>query len=241
MTDGGSRFPFLVSGREGDGMSAVIMGFPVWRWRLAGERGAGAYDGLFGGMIQYLAEGRKAPAIDVQTDRTVYRTGEAPRIRIFPSTDRASRGLRGEIARAGDDGPPVETFIPEPDPERRGAWTAGTGALPPGDYTVRVSAGDGESVGTAAGGESSFTVEPLSVEMLRTAGDADLLSRLAAESGGRAVDPSDPASIASMLDLAEDSVVSTTAMKIRGSLWLFLAIIIAFGTEWLLRKIFGLV
>jgi hypothetical protein len=220
-------------------MSAVLLGFPVWRWRLAGEEGADAYDGLVGGLIQFLAEGRKAPAIDVQTDRTAYRTGETPRITVYPSTVRAGEGIRGEIVEPGSDDMPVETFMPAPDPDRPGVFTADLGNLPPGEYTVRVKAGPGGA--DTAEGSATFVVEPLSVEMLRTSSDADLLGRIAAASGGRVVRPEDAGKLAGMIELEADTVVSKSVRKIRGKAWFFTAIVLAFAAEWLFRKYLGLV
>ena len=239
LTGNGSERPFLVVEQKERGISAVLLGFPVWRWKLAGEKGADAYDGLFGGLIQYLAEGRKAPAIDVQTDRTAYRTGETPRITVFPSTQRAGENIRGEVVATGGDGVPVETFVPEPDPEIPGAWSAALGNLPPGDYTIRVKAGGSDPA--AAEGSASFAIEPLSVEMLRTSGDAGLLGRITAASGGMIVRLEEVEKLAGMIDLEEDTLVSTSVRKIRGKVWFFAAIILVFAAEWLLRKIFGLV
>ncbi len=239
LTGNGQEMPFLVVEQKEKGISAVLLGFPVWRWRLAGEEGADAYDGLLGGLVQYLAEGRKAPTLDVQTDRTAYRTGEMPRITVFPSTGRAGEGIRGEIVAAGSDGVPVETFIPVPDPARPGVYVAVLGNLPPGDYTVRVKAGPGD--GSTAEGSTTFAVEPLSVEMLRTSGDAGLLGRIAAASGGKVVRPDDAAELAGMIDLETDTVVSTSVRKIRGKAWFFAVIVLVFAAEWLLRKILGLV
>ncbi len=239
LTGSDEEMPFLVVEQKEKGISAVMLGFPVWRWRLAGEDGAEAWDGLFGGLIQYLAEGHAAPDLDVQTDRTAYRTGERLRITVYPSTGRAGENIRGEIFASGTDGVPVETFIPEPDPDIPGAWFAETGTLPPGDYSIRVRSGEGAA--PMAEGSTSFAVEPLSVEMLRTSADTHLLGRLASAAGGRLVDPGEVENIAGMIDLKDDTVVSTSVRKIRGKVWFFVLIILVFAAEWLLRKILGLV
>lgn len=239
LAGNGTERPFLVVEPGERGISAVLLGFPVWRWRLAGEEGAAAYDGLLGGLIQFLAEGRKAPALDVQTDRTAYRRGETLRITIFPSTGRAGEGIRGEILAAGSGTIPVATFIPSPDPDRPDVYGASLGHLPPGEYTVRVKAGQGDEV--TAEGTASFAVEPLSVEMLRTSGDDGLLGRIAAASGGKVVRPEDAGKLAGMIDLRSDTVVSKSVRKIRGKAWFFAAILLVFAAEWLLRKFFGLV
>ena len=239
LTGNGPERPFLVVEQKGRGISAVLLGFPVWRWRLAGEEGADAYDGLFGGLIQYLAEGRKAPVLDVQTDRTAYRVGETPRVTVFPSTGRAGEGIRGEIVAAGSDGVPVETFIPAPDPDMPGVFGAVLGNLPPGDYTVRVKSGPGD--GATAEGSTTFEVEHLSVEMLRTSSDAALLEKIATASGGKVVRPEDAEELAGMIDLEYDTVVSTSVRKIRGKVWFFAVIVLVFAAEWLFRKLLGLV
>jgi hypothetical protein len=67
------------------------------------------------------------------------------------------------------------------------------------------------------------------------------MARLAAVSGGKVIDPSDPGSVAGLLDRSGDTSVTTSIRKIRGKLWLFLAIVLVFSAEWLLRKLFGLV
>ena len=149
--------------------------------------------------------------------RTGPPTGQVkrPRVTIFPSTERAGENVRGEVVESGSDGVPVETFIPEPDPDVPGAWVGDlSDPCPPGDYTGQGHGGREEP--SPAEGTASFAVEPLSVEMLRTSGDAALLGRLAAASGGGLVGPEEVENLAGMIDLEDDTVVSTSVRKIRG-------------------------
>jgi len=147
--------------------------------------------------------------------------------------------MHGEVIAEGSEGVPVETFIPVPDPYVPGTWMAVLGNLPAGDYSVRVRAGaDGA---TTAEGRASFTVEALSVEMLRTAADTGMLGRLASSSGGLILRAGDAGKIAGMIDLKEDTVVTTSVRDIRGKVWLFALILLVFASEWLLRKFLGLV
>ena len=147
--------------------------------------------------------------------------------------------MRGEVIATGSDGVPLETFIPAPDPDLPGAWTAVLGALPAGDYSVRIMSG--RSGGVTAEGRASFAVEALSVEMLRTAADTRMLERLASGSGGRVVRAGDADKIAGMIDPREERAVTTSVRKIRGKFLLFALIVIVFASEWLLRKFLGLV
>ncbi len=237
LAGGGKEKPFLVVERKGEGISAVLLGFPVWRWRLAGREGEAAWEGLFGGLIQYLAEGRRTPPLDLQTDRTVYRMGERVKVTLYPSGPLSGMELRGKVASAGT-GEVVETFLPEPDPYIPGGWRAVLGALEPGDYTVTVRAGGGE---VAAEGRGSFTVEPVSVEMLRTSADRELLAGMASATGGRLLGAGDTGRLAGMIDLERTGSVSTSVRKVRSEAWFFAVMVLVFAAEWLLRKMLGLV
>ena len=173
----------------------------------------------------------------MQTDRTSYRTGERIRISVFPSTGRTVDVLRGEIYADGDSGAPVKTFIPAPGGGGREALEAVTGDLPPGDYSIRVRSG----TGGGAEGSASFTVEELSVELLRTSGDAELLGRIAASTGGRLLRPEEAGGLAASAGLESDTLVTASSRKLRGSIWLLAVIVAVFAAEWLIRKRLGLV
>jgi hypothetical protein len=109
--------------------------------------------------------------------------------------------------------------------------------LRPGDYEIRVRSGGGAE----AEGSASFSVEDLSVEMLRTSGDIELLGSIASSSGGALLEPRDAGGLAGMIDLKPDTMVTSSVIKLRGTLWLFAAIIAVFAAEWLTRKMLGLV
>jgi hypothetical protein len=237
MSRAGVERPLLVSEPKNGGMSAVLLGFPLWRWRLAGGEGERAYDRLLGGLIQYLAEERNAPPIDIQPDRTVYRAGERPRITIYASAAPVSAAVRGEVYSVDDMETPIETFMATPDRNSPGVYRTDLGYLPPGEYILSV----GEGSPSPASGKGSIVVESSSVEMLRTSCDLGFLRREAAATGGAVLRPGELTRLSGLIDLEPDLAVSTTIRNIRGRLWLLVLIVSVFAIEWLLRKFWGLV
>ncbi|MCX5752520.1 MAG: VWA domain-containing protein, partial [Candidatus Krumholzibacteria bacterium] len=176
LEDRGGRTPLLVLGRCGEGLSGAILGFPLWRWKLAGEEGRRIYESFFGGLVQSMAEGAGAPALAIDPDRTVYRAGDPVKLVAYIGSRRPPEGIRGEI-RKKEEGRdvPVGTVAFEPDPKRRGYYRAALDPLPPGDYAVVAS--EATSSGSGITAAASFSVESVSVELLDPSRDAALLAR----------------------------------------------------------------
>ena len=239
LESGSSVGAFLAIDRRGDGLTAAVLGFPLWRWKLAGPEGARVYESFLGGLVLYLAEGAKSPPLAIDADRTVYRSGD--RVRLTASTgDRDAPGtLRGELRRAGDPTPDVAaTFLFEPDPRRRGVYRASLEGLAPGSYSAVAVEAPGAGV---ASSPVAFTVEPASVEFLDVSRDGSLLARIAAESGGAYVERGALDSIVAAFDLSGRSVERRSARELRGSMLALFGLVGLLGAEWIARKGWGLV
>ena len=234
---GKETFPFVVVGRAGKGLSGIVLGFPVWRWRLAGIDGEKAYDSFFGGLIQYLAEGARAPGLEIDSDRTVYRVGDRIGLSVYVGGNRLPEGIRGEVRRGGAAGGAVAAFPFEPDPRRRGYFKAELDPLPAGDYTIAAN----ESGPGGLSGGAAITVLPTSVELLEPVRDGALLARIAEATGGTYVEGPALAGIVPRLRLADETIEHTDVREIRQSLFALAAIVALFALEWILRKAWGLV
>jgi hypothetical protein len=239
LESGGAAGAFLAIDRRGDGLTAAVLGFPLWRWKLAGGEGARVYEAFLGGLVQYLAEGAKSPALALDADRTVYRSGD--RVRLTASTgDREASGtIRGELGRAGDASGAARTFLFEPDIRRRGVHRAVLDALPPGSYTV--VAFEAPPGADAASSPAAFSVEPLSVELLDISRDGAFLARIAGETGGAYVERAALDSIVAACDLSGRSVEHRRTRELRGSMLAFFGLVAFLGAEWIARKAWGLV
>jgi len=234
------RIPFLALRRHGDGISAAILGFPVWRWQLAGEEGRKTYESFFGGLVQSLAAGAFAPGLVVDSDRAVYRAGERIKLTAYAGGGRPPDGIRGEIRRRGEGGEvPVSAALFEPDARRSGYYRAALGPFSPGDYTAVVS--DPAGAGSGTTGKTSFSVEGISAELLDPSRDAAALSRIARETGGAYVEGTELEALERRLTLREQRIERGSVRDLRGSASMLLGIIMFLGIEWMLRKAWGLV
>jgi len=238
MHNGEKSYPFLVIQRYGEGLSAFVMGFPIWRWKLA--RGAvDVYDAFFGALIQYLAEGADVPRLEIEADRTVYRAGERVGLTVY-GEHRYLEGVRGEIYRVGENGDfLVGTFLFEPDVRGKGYSRAYLDPIPPGEYRIRVS--EAKSTGEVLRGEVPISILPVSVEFLKTSRDAAMLRYIATISGGRMLESSELASLPSHVSLEEAGQERREVKGLRASPILFIGIVLLLGLEWILRKAWGLV
>lgn len=240
MGNGDNNRPFFAFTRHGDGITAVVMGFPLWRWKLAADPGRGMYDAFFGGIIQYLAEGIDASPLELESDRTVYRAGDRISLTVHTQGSRHVDNIRGEVIQdGGEDESLLRTFLFEPDTGRESVLRAVLDPLPPGDY--RIIARELQDSGAGSASEVEFSVLPISVEFLRTASDISFLRELAVESGGEALSSTELAAIPEMMNLQEDEVITREVRALREGPALFICILLFFAVEWILRKSWGLV
>ena len=240
LDDGGKRLPFLAIGRQGEGLTSVILGFPLWRWQLAGEEGQRVYESFFGGLVQYLAEGAKSPGLALDANRTVYRTGDRIALVACIGERRLPEGVRGEIRKKGSGGDvPVSTTVFEPDPRRKGCYRAELEPLSPGEYLVTAS--EVMKAGGGLTGATSFSVVPISVEFLKASRDAALLAQIAQATGGTYLEGSQLPGLASRLRFKEQHIERRDVRELRGNIVLFIGIVGFLAAEWILRKAWGLV
>ncbi len=240
LDDGGETLPFCAIQRLDRGVTAVVFAFPLWRWRLAGEYGYDLYNALTGGLIQYMTEGIDAQPLTVMADRTVYRSGDRIGLTVFTRESRVRDGVRGEVVRADDsEGTLMRVFLFEPDARKEGRLRAVLDPLPPGEY--RITASELQEEGTGFSGETRITVQPVSVEFLKTSRNNDMLRYLADASSGGMVEPADLAALVNRMDLSPDRIERRDVRFLRQSVWFFTAVVLVFAAEWMLRKVWGLV
>lgn len=240
MCDRSGCYPFLALQRSGGGVTAVLLGFPLWRWMLTGGEDVSAYETLFGALIPYLAEGSREPSLTVEMSRTVYRTGEPVAVTAYTQGACTAMDLRGEV-RSTDGGEEglVSTFMFEPDLQGRGYARSEIGPLEPGSYSVTVT--ETRPSGADVTGTAEFGVQLVSTEFLKTSRDVAFLRYLAGLSGGRTFELEDAAVLPGELDFQEIVRERKETMEFRSSPLLLLATILFLSVEWLLRKFWGLV
>jgi hypothetical protein len=239
-TDGESRAPLLAVGRHGEGHTAVVNAFPLWRWGLAeGEPTRVAARGFVSALVRTLVQPRDIEPVQVTTSKPVYESGESVDLRAHV-LDAALEPLAGAQVqlevRGTADGAAAGTAVFEP--------------VGPGEYATSVpglGAGDYEAVVTARAGDrdvgrarTRFTVDAYSVEFADARQDVEFLRELSARSGGRYTTPDAIAALVRELPVAARDIVLRSEIEVWNTTPLFVLFVVVLAAEWLLRKRFGL-
>ncbi len=237
--DDGGGGPFLAVQRYQEGISAVVLGFPIWRWKLTGGVG-GAYDSFLGGLIQYLSGGTEFRGLELNSDRIVYRSGDPVTLYAYLKEAGRAEAVRGEIRRIEGQAERLDGSFPfDPVARQPGSFKAKLGSLEPGDY--RITARELRSTGPGSSADLSISVQPVSVEFMSTACDFDFVRRIAGSSGGAAVRPHRISSLVRRMELSEDVVLERKVDPLCDVPWLFVLFLVCFSAEWALRKAWGLI
>ncbi|MBN2072192.1 MAG: VWA domain-containing protein [Candidatus Krumholzibacteriota bacterium] len=240
LDDGSENIPMIAMHRFGDGVAAVILGFPIWRWKLSGEEGSRAYDSFFIGVTDYLVEGIDLPVISLDSERGVYLSGERVEMTVLARKGTLPEGIKGEIYNVDSERESmVRTFNFIQADRSEKIYRALLDPLSPGKYRI-VASGQGQS-GEKLSAAASIAVRQRSVEFLRRSGDYLFLSQIAAGSGGRSVDRGEIDQLGLLIDTKKEAVSRENTTSLRSLYHFFLIIVTLLAVEWSLRKFWGLV
>ncbi len=242
-TDDPQRHPILVAGQSGEGRVLAFAGDSTWHWQMGGF--GEAHRRFWRQIVLWLAKK------DEQT------TG---RVWIRLAGRRVTRGGRVEFQVGADSaqGEPVETAqfdmtvkTPDGRSERINATKTGSDwnatfrqTMKPGDYQIQVTAKNGaEVLGTA---EARFLVPHQDLELDRPAAEPSLMAQLAETTkaaGGAALAPEElPDLLKRLADKPPEVKQEVIAKVTYWDTWPFFLVFVGLvGTEWFLRKRWGLV
>ncbi len=241
--DDPEKHPLLVAGQSGDGRVLAFAGDSTWRWPMGGF--GEAHRRFWRQAVLWLAKK------DEQTEGRVW-------IRL--AGRRVMRGTRVDFGIGAEDaqGAPIEAAqfevaVKTPDggaeqvrPVRNEDEWAATfrETAKPGDYRITITAKDGANVlGTA---EARFLVPDQDLELDRPAAEPSLMTQLAEmtkSAGGAALAPEElPDLLKRLADKPPELKEEVVAKITYWDTWpFFLTFVGLLGTEWFLRKRWGLV
>jgi uncharacterized membrane protein len=236
---GGSPRALVAVQRYGDGRSMIFAGEAAWRWRMMLPASDRSYDTFWRQAVRWLASAASDPvsvsapagasAGDVLPLQVAVRNQAFEPLRDASVDVRvtAPDGSLQQVRAAKDSGPGSE-----------GRYTAHFRADAPGVYRIVAAARRGtQAAGT---GSTALLVGGADVEMTDPRLNERLLQRLAAASRGQMVNIRQTGPLVDALRAA----VPAAAMSVRHDLWhngwSFVAIVLLLGTEWVLRRRFGL-
>lgn len=238
------RHPLLIAGQSGNGRVLAFAGDSTWRWQMSGF--GDAHRRFWRQAVLWLAKK------DEQTDGRVWirlagrRVMRGTRLDFAIGADDAHgmplEGAQFDVAVQGPGENAAQTVRPIKGEKEWGATFRDT--VKPGDYMITVTAREGANVvGTA---QARFLVPAHDLELDRPAAEPSLMAQLASAtkaSGGAALAPEElPGLLKRLADQPPEMKQEVTAKITYWDTWPFFLIFVGLlGTEWFLRKRWGLV
>jgi uncharacterized membrane protein len=262
LTGGGRSMPMLITEPYGRGRSAVLATSGTWRWQMGLPLGDPSFELFWQQLLRWLvtdSHGHVQAAVDapeLQDDGHVALSAEVRDQDYQPVADAVV-----EAHILGPDG--LSARVPlSPVTGTPGSYQADWNAPGPGDYLTELTAQPppvGAVVGTAVGTAGRTAVgaahapQPLGRDVLsfrRVDGEAEnfhtpqnreLLTRIAQLTGGRYWRPAELASLADQISYSPAGITTHGTRELWDMPALLLLILGLVGTEWLLRRRWGII
>ncbi len=234
--------PLLIAHSHGAGRVMAFAGDSTWRWWMRGHQ---AEHGRFWRqVILWLA--RKDESLQgnvwVKLDQRRIRPGQLVEFGVGVQSPNGETITDAEATAqiVLPDGTTKQTRLANSSGQIAGSFRD---TQPPGDYTIKVDVSqNGRVLGSA---RARFHVFAQDIELDNASSDATALDSLAAMTGGRSLAPEELPQLLDELARESENMVETTEPDTK-SLWdycwpFFLILVTLLGTEWYLRKRWGLV
>jgi uncharacterized membrane protein len=239
MTAGGRSMPFLVTENYGHGRTAVLATSGTWRWQMNIPVGDPAYTLFWQQLLRWLvtgAPGHVAASLPKQELLDEGRVALSADVRGDDFQPVADARVEAHIIGPGGVSASVDMM---PAPDAPGTFQAEWTAAQAGSYLTEVIARRGER----QIGRDVLTFQRMDgvAESFHTEQNRELLSRLAAQTGGRYWRPQDLADLPDEIAFSEAGVTRRETRELWNMPVVFLVIILLRFSEWLLRRKWGIV
>ena len=232
----GSR-PLVAVQRYGLGRAMVFTGEASWRWRMQMPSEDRTYELFWRQVARWLSTGAPEP-VSVTTPIGVEpRTADALHLDVrdsafAPVTD-AQVTMR--VTLPGGDVQDLRPALADP---RAGRYSAEQRFEQPGIYRIAAEARRGAA--TLGSADRWLLVGGADREMTDPRLNEDVLRRLAGASGGEYLTRDTISRLPSLLDSAAPEPQAPRLQELWQTPWIFAAIILLLGAEWVLRRRWGL-
>lgn len=241
--------PLIVSRRLGRSRSMAILGYGIYRWELLGqglraERGESGGDllqNLLSNSLRWLATREEQKQVRIVTGKQLYDLGESVRFlgQVYDESYNPINDADVSVEVQGAGHKYALTLAPA----GGGRYEGTLSGLPAGDYSFNGrAAASGRLVGTDIG---RFAVGEIGLEFLQPSMNAELLRTLAARTGGRFYTARTAGSLIEDIrkrpGFTPRSIESHDDIPLWSYPWVLAAALIAFATEWVIRKRSGMV
>jgi uncharacterized membrane protein len=230
--------PAIAAQRFGKGRTAAVMIGDVWQWSLQRQSPENTDPAVFWRQLVRWLVAEVPKRVEVQVEQGA--TGQATQILVMANNSefQPDDDATAELAVRIPSGNTVQ-LTTEPSKSRSGAFVAEFWPQEPGGYHVaaKVVSGDGQTLPTT---DAGWVFAPVEQEFQRLDIDRALLTKLAADSGGRIVDPDRIGAFVSQLQRQPVPVTEHWVAPLWHQAWVFSLAMACLCAEWGLRRWKGL-
>lgn len=238
---GGQERPAIVTRTVGAGRVLYLAFDETWRWRY--KAADTWHQRVWNQLAKFTMPQPFAVSdeyLELDSGAVRYQDGDSVPIRARLK-DLDGKPAVGSLVDAivWKEGRVVATVSLKPDANVPGTYSAMSGPIGPGEYEVSIRASGYTEDALQA--RTEFVVQPPeSGELSSTSADESLLEQIAIASGGQAVREEDMQQLLELLSPLSSGRVVESETLLWQSYWWFVAMILLFTAEWILRKRAGL-
>ena len=231
--------PLLAIENYGHGRTAVLATSGTWRWQMLQDHTDMTHEAFWQQLLRWLVTETPGQVTASTQHQMLSDDGQVHlRSVVRDKTYQTVAGATVEASIMRPDGA-TEVVSMKPDPLEPGAYTGDYSADKAGAYVVEMVAHDEKlEVGRDT---LTFRREDGVAENFNAAQNKDLLTRLAADTGGNYYTPSNAKRLGDEVTISEAGISGHDSLDIWDMPALFLLLILIRGAEWLLRRKWGVV
>jgi hypothetical protein len=236
---GGTRLPLLVTENYGRGRTAVFATGGSWRWRMQQPVGDISQETFWRQLLRFVVSATPSrvvastPNAHLEDEGRVQLRAEVRDTNYLPASD-------ADVQASVIDPDGVAQSVPlRPEPLAQGIYAADWNAQKPGSYIAEITA----KRGTQKLGSDVLTFRRQNgvAENFHREQNRELLQKLAEETGGHYYRPTEVGRLPQEISYSEAGITAHETKDLWDMPVVFLAILLLKGTEWLLRRRWGVV
>jgi len=233
------RQPILAAENYGRGRTVVFATAGSWRWKMLVQHEDKTHATFWQQLVRYLVGGTPNQVM-ASTPRQVLSDDSVVHLRAeVRGKDFKPKGDATVQAHVVGPGGLTETFELKPVPLEQGVYAADWTAEKTGTYVAEITAKtDKEEVGRDV---VTFRREDGVAENFRSTQNRELLEKLAEQTGGRYYTPAEARKLPSSISYSEAGITTRETKDLWDMPMVFLVALMLRGSEWLLRRRWGVV